>query len=82
MVNVELLFSSSSAPYIKTKPIHPSQIETELPEGLKIRIQVIPNYELEQLILSFGEGVRVISPPLLVEKITFRLKNNLNQYRK
>jgi predicted DNA-binding transcriptional regulator YafY len=81
IVNVELLFSASSAPYVKTKPIHPSQIETEIADGLKIRIQVIPNYELEQLILSFGEGVRVISPPLLVEKITYRLKNNLEQYR-
>jgi predicted DNA-binding transcriptional regulator YafY len=81
MVYVELLFSSSFAPYIKTKPIHPSQIETELPEGLKIRIQVILNFELEQLLLSFGEGVRVLSPTLLVEKITFRLKNNVNQYQ-
>ena len=77
---IELLFSNSLAPYIRTKPIHPSQIEKEDDLGLHIKIEVIPNFELEQLILSFGDGVKVLSPIHLKEKIFSRIQNSLNQY--
>jgi predicted DNA-binding transcriptional regulator YafY len=77
---IELLFSSSLSPYIKTKPIHPSQIEKESEEGLHIKIQVIPNFELEQLILSFGEGVKVVQPEFLKNKISQRIKSANNHY--
>jgi predicted DNA-binding transcriptional regulator YafY len=78
--SIELLFSQSLSPYIKTKPIHPSQVEKQTNEGLSIRIKVIPNYELEQLILSFGEGVEVISPLHLRDKIKSRIKDLFNRY--
>ena len=72
---IKLKFSVSSAPYVATKPLHLSQKITWLEKGeLEVRITVIPNYELESVILSFGENVRVIEPTWLSERINERLK--------
>ena len=77
---IHLLFSKRQAPYIITKPIHETQKHYEVEEGLLVKIKVIPNFELEQLILSFGDGVKVVSPIHLREKIFSRIQNSLNQY--
>jgi len=77
---IELLFTPSLAPYIVTKPIHSSQIDKQVEDGLLVKIEVIPNYELEQLILSFGEGVRVLSPDYLIQKIKIRIQSSLDNY--
>jgi predicted DNA-binding transcriptional regulator YafY len=79
---IELLFTPSLAPYIVTKPIHSSQIDKQVEDGLLVKIEVIPNYELEQLILSFGEGVKVLEPDSLKQKILNRIQSNLDQYQK
>jgi predicted DNA-binding transcriptional regulator YafY len=79
-VEVQLLFSEKQAPYILTKPIHETQKYYEHENGLLVKIKVIPNFELEQLILSFGDGVKVVSPINLREKILSRIQNSLNQY--
>lgn len=71
---VELEFTAEQSPYIITKPLHPSQKVTTTANGIAVRIKVIPNYELEKLILSFGETVRVVSPKDLKHKIIERLK--------
>lgn len=72
---VVLKFSPEVAPYIITKPIHPSQKHKNDPTGLEVKIKVIPNFELERLILSFGEQVKVISPQDFKERISQRLKS-------
>jgi len=77
---IQLIFSETLSPYIKTKPIHSSQIDKETVGGLLVKIEVIPNYELEQLILSYGEGVRVISPEYLIQKIKNRIQSSLDNY--
>ncbi len=42
------------APYVLTKPIHPSQkLLREMEEGIIIRIDVILNFELERELLGF-----------------------------
>lgn len=70
-------------PYIKTKPIHHSQVILEQDEeGGTIQISVIPNFELEQMLLSYGEGLKVIFPPSLEEKIRERIRKSLNNYDK
>lgn len=61
--------------YVITKPIHPSQKNKNDPTGLEVKIKVIPNFELERLILSFGEQVKVISPQDFKERISQRLKS-------
>ena len=49
-------------------------------DGLLITVEVIPNFELEKVILSFGDSVKVLSPKSLVTKITERLNNSIQQY--
>jgi len=70
---IVLKFSPEVAPYVITKPIHPSQKYKNDPTGLEVKIKVIPNFELERLILSFGEQVTVISPKSFKERISQRL---------
>lgn len=75
-----LNFSSEVAPYVITKPLHPSQKHKILPTGLEVKIKVIPNFELERLVLSFGEQVKVISPRDFKDCIHHHLKSASNLY--
>jgi len=75
---VRLWFSPIQAPYIITKPIHPTQKHKNTVDGLEIVINLIPNYEFEKLILSFGETVKVLSPKSLQIRIMQRI-NSSNQ---
>lgn len=72
---IVLKFSPEVAPYVITKPIHPSQKHKNDPTGLEVKIKVIPNIELVRLILSFGEQVKVISPHHFKERISKRLNS-------
>lgn len=77
---IVLKFTPEVAPYVITKPIHPSQKHKSDSKGLEVNIKVIPNFELERLILSFGEQVQVISPKKLKDRITQRLKSTILCY--
>lgn len=78
---VELLFTSEQAPYIQTKPLHPSQKSKTNEDGsLSVTIKVVINYELEMKLLSFGEKVTVLSPQSLLEKISNRLHQASKKY--
>lgn len=78
---IVLKFSPEVAPYVITKPIHPSQKHTNDTTGLEVKIKVIPNFELERLILSFGEQVKVISPSDFKERLSNRIVSASHQYR-
>jgi predicted DNA-binding transcriptional regulator YafY len=78
---VQLLFSKLQAPYIITKPLHESQKHYENENGLLVKLRLIPNFELEQLILSFGENVQIILPLKLKEKIAGRIKEMAMNYK-
>jgi predicted DNA-binding transcriptional regulator YafY len=78
---VKLIFSPEQALYIQTKPLHPTQkTETDDEGRLHLRIKVIPNYELEMLILSFGEKVEVVAPKSLKTCIANRVRKMAEQY--
>jgi predicted DNA-binding transcriptional regulator YafY len=67
---VVFLADHYQAPYIKTKPIHPSQqIIEETKLGVTFSIDVIPNFELERELIGFGEGLKILSPNDLVRRI-------------
>ncbi len=77
-----LKISHELFPYIETKPLHGSQkIKVKTNDYVLIEIEVIPNYELESLILSFGEGLEVISPETLRQKIKKRLNLQVEKYK-
>lgn len=60
---VTLFIEGSNAPYVITKPLHPSQqvLETNR-HGVVISIEVQLNFELEREILGFGPKIKVLSP--------------------
>ena len=69
-----LKFDSRNAPYVITKPLHHTQQIIENGEnGLIIRIDVIPNFELEREILGFGENIEILAPKRLKQQIQRRI---------
>ena len=79
-VEVLLEVDEDQFPYIETKPLHQTQRVKSREAPILISIQVIPNYELKSLILSFGEKIRVIKPVALREDIAGRLKRAVEGY--
>lgn len=79
LTKIDLLFSNEEAPYVLTKPIHGSQKKKKHDEnGLLVSIELIPNIELEKLILSFGGNVKVIAPKVFANRIKSRLGHLVN----
>ena len=76
---VVLKISEKQYPYIKTKPLHPSQAELDKDNRI-IQLDVFLNWELESLILSYGDDIEVIEPISLRERIQKRVKNLLEIY--
>lgn len=77
---IKLRFNAEAKPYVMTKPLHPTQKHKEVDAGLEVRIKVIPNFELEKLILSFGEQVEVLAPAGLRAQINKRFREAGEQY--
>lgn len=78
---VKLWVSAAQWPYVKTKPLHGTQhVVKHVEDGTIITIEVYLNFELEQLLLSFGEMVKVLEPRNLKEKIKQRLSEAAKKY--
>lgn len=82
--HVTFVASATEAPYLRTKPLHQSQKELGIqPDGsVLFIIDVILNHELERDLLGYGEGITVLSPESLVEKLHKRLAETLESYEK
>jgi len=79
---VVLHFTGRTGYYIETNPLHMSQKPKWLDtETFEARLEVIRNYELERLILSYADSVKVIQPEILAEVIATRLENGFRQYK-
>ena len=76
---IRLKFSKKRFPYIETKAIHPSQRYVDR-DNCIIEITVIPNKELESIILSYGNDVEVIAPASFRKKIQGILSESCNIY--
>lgn len=67
--------------YLRTKPLHHSQKEiTSNDRETTFSYQLIPNYELESHLLSFGDKIKVIAPVSLKKKMKERLLASLEHY--
>lgn len=79
---VKLWVSPAQWPYIKTKPLHGAtqHLVSQDEHGAVITIEVYLNYELEQLLLSFGEKVKVLEPVELRDSIKQRLTEAAKNY--
>lgn len=91
----EIVFWTDSlqANYIRTKPLHDSQTELrgatakqlheqhpQLEGGSFFRIKCRCNYELIREFVAQGEGVRVLSPAAIVDKVTSKITAIYNLY--
>ncbi len=79
---ITLKVNNSLFPYIQTKPMHGSQkIKARGSLDTILTLNVIPNYELESLILSYGEGMEVIEPKPFRDKLRMRIEGMSDQYK-
>jgi predicted DNA-binding transcriptional regulator YafY len=79
---VKLLFNSDVAGYILTKPLHASQQSQETDGGLLVEIECYLTPELEMMILSHGQNVKVLAPDVLVSRIDERIRAMTYLYTK
>ena len=78
-IKIKLKINNEVTPYILTKPLHGSQKKLESKaDGTIIEIEVIPNIELRQLILSYGDGMEVISPKSFRDQMK-KVIDNMNR---
>ena len=81
-IEITIRIEKSLWPYIKTKPLHGSQKIKEITEDFTIiTLKLIPNYELESVLLQFGGRLTVINPESLrlsLEKTIIKMKSNYN----
>ncbi|NER17353.1 helix-turn-helix transcriptional regulator [Spongiivirga citrea] len=71
-----------NAPYVLTKPFHSSQelVERASDNGMIFKMKVHLNFELERLILGFGDSIEVLEPKQLRKRIRKKLERALGQY--
>ncbi len=77
---VVLRFDGERFPYVKSKPIHPSQEVVSESEGT-VSLMVRHNKELETQIFSYMPHVEVLEPEWLREKFAGMIEENLKKYR-
>jgi len=78
---VVLHFYGKTGNYIQTKPLHGSQKSKWIADQiLEVILEVILNYELERLILSYADSVKVIEPIDFKESIKNRLQKGFEKY--
>lgn len=80
---VELKIDRRNAPYIITKPFHSSQkVKEKLDDGSTIiQIKVHLNFELERLILGFGDAIEVLQPKQLRKRIKKKMSSAFKMYQ-
>jgi predicted DNA-binding transcriptional regulator YafY len=80
-LNILIKIEKEHAPYVITKPLHPTQkIIKEESDGTLFSIEVIWNFELETLLLGFGERIKVLSPKKLRNRMISSLNKTLESY--
>lgn len=77
---VELQATPTQAKYFRALPLHPTQTEVVHDNFSIFSYKLKLNYELAHEILSFGDAVKVISPPELKAMVVTQLKDTLKQY--
>lgn len=82
LTEVLLEFTPLQGRYIKALPIHSSQkIIKETENKTVVQLNLRPNFELKQKLLSFGESVKVLKPDWLQAEIKEMLQSALDNYR-
>lgn len=80
-VEVNLKFSEKRFPHVRSKKLHPSQKITDEKKRI-VSLRLIPNRELYQTLLSFGNEVEVISPKEVRDKMKETIDGMKEIYKK
>ncbi|WP_166925690.1 helix-turn-helix transcriptional regulator [Flavobacterium poyangense] len=80
---IELWIDAVNAPYVITKPIHQTQrlIKENEDGSIIVHLFLSPNYEMERILFGFGDGIEVISPENLRDRMKKILTKALERYR-
>jgi predicted DNA-binding transcriptional regulator YafY len=79
--NIILHFYGKTGNYIESKPLHGSQKSKWINANvLEVKLDLIINYEIERLILSYADSVIVVHPQSLSDSIQNRLKSAIDLY--
>ncbi|MHB1105025.1 MAG: helix-turn-helix transcriptional regulator [Lutibacter sp.] len=83
-IKIKLRFSEQRIKYVLTKPVHGAtqKLDKSDLENRTILIEVIPNRELYQLLLSFGSDVEVLEPATIINELKKQAEEILNYYKK
>ena len=76
---IKMQFSEHRFPYVLTKALHHSQRILDV-ENRIVEISVIPNRELEALILSFGKDIVVLAPDFYRQQIAEIVRASFQYY--
>lgn len=80
--DVEIVFSSEVAEYVRSRVWHPSQQCREIEQGgIRMKLHVGGEFELVSWILSFGPSARVVYPERLRRRVETELSRALDNYR-
>ena len=78
---IQFKIDNKNAPYVITKPFHVSQCIIERTNnGVIFNIFVQINFELERLILGFGDSIEVLKPLKLRNRMLKKLKTSVRNY--
>ena len=81
--DITLHFYGKTIFYVESKPIHGSQKSKRIDNNtLEVKLNLIVNYELERLIISYADSVKVLSPKTLRKAIKTRIQNTFKLYEK
>jgi predicted DNA-binding transcriptional regulator YafY len=76
-----LAFDSTQVGYIKSQPLHHSQIITsETATEIVVSLKLVINFELKMMILGFGSKVKVLAPQALAAFIVQEIDAIKNKY--
>ncbi len=79
---IKLQIDNSQANYIKSQPIHHSQvIVKESKNHICIELELVINYELIAMLLGLGDKVVVLKPDFLAQKIKGIAENIVEKYK-
>jgi len=79
--DIHLWVDARQAPYLITKPLHSSQqVRQKTEDGILFGYRLIPNYELESLILALGDAAEVRAPVALRHRLQQRIKAMHQRY--
>jgi predicted DNA-binding transcriptional regulator YafY len=80
--SIEIKVRAELVPYIITKPLHKNQevIKKYANGDILIKIEMIVNYELKSLILSYGSGMVLKKPLSVKQDLLKEIENIRNNY--